>query len=490
MTGIEAPRPDDVPPNTTPVAPEILEIPDEGLGAGPKARKPVVIIGAGLAGLVAAFELKREGHEVVVLEAQNRVGGRIYTLRAPFAPGLYAEAGGMRIPRAHDLTLRYCELFDLPLRPFMMGNPKALVHLGGERMTREEADREPDRLPFHLESHERGRTADQLWEEAIGDLRVLVADDWDTGWTQIVREYDQYSLYEFLRVKGWSRGAIEYFTVLNFLEADQHNSLVEILREDLGGAYVDMQEIAGGMDRLPNAFYAHLQPEVRFGANVFAIDQDGDGVTVHFKTESGRYRVDADYGIITVPFSVLRTIETLTPFSAGKQRAIRQLNYHASTKILFQVRHRFWEDEDGITGGGTVTELPIRRMNYPTPDPDTTRGVLLASYTWGQDALQWGAMDEETRLEEALEDVARIHPRIREEYEGGTSHAWYSDKWARGAFALFAPEQQTDLQADIVAPEGRFLFAGEHCSLYHAWIQGALESGIRAAREIHEAPTG
>jgi monoamine oxidase len=113
--------------------------------------------------------------------------------------------------------------------------------------------------------------------------------------------------------------------------------------------------------------------------------------------------------------------------------------------------------------------------------------VLLASYSWGQDALQWGAMDPETRLEEALDDVSRIHPRIREEYEVGTSHAWYGDRWARGAFALFAPDQQSDLQAAIVAPEGRVHFAGEHCSLYHAWIQGALESGIRAAKEIHEA---
>jgi len=97
-------------------------------------------------------------------------------------------------------------------------------------------------------------------------------------------------------------------------------------------------------------------------------------------------------------------------------------------------------------------------------------------------------MDPETRLEEALDDVARIHPRIREEYEVGTSHAWYGDRWARGAFALFAPDQQTELQAAIVAPEGRIHFAGEHCSLYHAWIQGALESGIRAANEIHKAP--
>jgi monoamine oxidase len=211
-------------------------------------------------------------------------------------------------------------------------------------------------------------------------------------------------------------------------------------------------------------------------------------VTVHYKTEAGRFSVSGDYAICTLPFSVLRSVETLTPFSREKQRAIRQLNYHASTKILFQVRRRRWETEDGILGGATVTDLPVRRMNYPTPDPATERGILLASYTWGQDALQWGAMDEETRLEEALDDVSRIHPWIREDYEIGASHAWYGDRWARGAFALFDPEQQSSLQEAIVRPEGRIRFAGEHCSLYHAWIQGALESGIRAAREIHEAP--
>jgi monoamine oxidase len=127
-------------------------------------------------------------------------------------------------------------------------------------------------------------------------------------------------------------------------------------------------------------------------------------------------------------------------------------------------------------------------MNYPTPDPENDRGILLASYTWSQDAARWGAMDNETRIEEALEDVERIHPGAAQEFECGASHAWYEDPYAAGAFALFEAEQQTQLQDAIVAPEGRVLFAGEHCSLYHAWIQGSLESGINAARQIHEGP--
>jgi monoamine oxidase len=467
-----------------PVPGDIGRVVEEGLGPGRPKR--VAVIGAGMAGLASAVELKRAGHDVTVLEAQNRVGGRIYTCR-DFAPGLYAEFGAMRLPRSHELTLAYCRRFGLELRPFVMGNPKGLVHIGGRRMTMEEAVRDPSRLPFELADHERGRTADELWSEAIADIRDLLDREGDVAWESIVAEYDRYSLAEFLSARGFSDGAIEYYAVMNFVEADMNNAVVEVLREELGGAYVDMQEVVGGMDLLPNALYGELEPEVRFGHEVHAIEQDDAGVTLHIKTEAGRFSIAVDRVICTVPFPVLRTIEVRPGFDRGKQRAIRQLTYHASTKVLFQVRRRFWEAEDGILGGATVTDLPVRRLNYPTPDPSTERGILLASYTWGQDALQWGAMDAETRLEEALHDVAQIHPGIREAFEVGASHAWYSDRWARGAFALFAPEQQTELQEDIVRPEGRIHFAGEHCSLYHAWIQGALESGIRAAQEIHAA---
>lgn len=458
----------------------------EGFRRREQPAKRVIVIGAGMAGLVAGYELARAGHDPLILEAQNRVGGRVYTLRK-FAPGLYAEAGAMRIPRVHGLTLGYIEHFGLPLRPFVMGNARGLVHVGGRRLTAEEAGLNPDELGFPVAEHERGHSHAALWDAATRELRAWIEVDAEAGWERIRREYDGYTIREFLEGRGFSEGAIEMYGVMNFVEAGLNNAVIEEFREDFGKAYEDMQEIVGGTDNLPNAFYREIPDRIRFGAEVHALDQDPDGVTVHFKTEAGRYSERADYAIVTLPFSVLRQVEILTPFSHEKQRAIRQLNYAASTKVLFQVRERIWETDDGIFGGATVTDLPIRRMNYPTPDPDNPRGILLASYTWDQDAARWGAMDEETRLEEALDDVAKIHPRIRDVYEVGASHAWYNDRYANGAFAMFEAGQQTQLQADIVRPEGRIYFAGEHCSLYHAWIQGALESGLDAARAIHEA---
>jgi monoamine oxidase len=471
-----------------PVPDPILEVPRRGLEPRPGPGKRVVVIGAGIGGLVAAHELKRAGHDVLLLEAQNRVGGRVSTCRA-FAPGLYAEFGAMRIPRVHELTLAYCDVFGLRLRPFVMGNPKTLVYVGGQRMTTQEAEQDPNKLPFELAEHERGRTYADLWSEATADVIARYRKEGEGALVSIIEEYDRFSIREFLQERGWSEGAIELYGVMSFRESNMNAAVIEQLREIVGRAFEDMQEIVGGFDLLPNGFYAGLKENVRFGANVHAIEQDDRSVTVRYKTESGRFSETADYAVCAIPFSVLRDVEVSPGWARQKQKAIRELNYNPSTKILFQTRTRFWERTDGIVGGTTATDLPIRRICYPShPPEDDPRGALLASYTWGQDALRWGGMDEETRLEEALEDVAKIHPEIKEEYEVGATHAWYNDRWARGAFALFEPEQETRLQEHIVRPEGRVHFAGEHCSLWHAWIQGALESGIRAAREIHEEP--
>lgn len=455
---------------------------------GPAKPRKVIIVGAGVAGLVAAYELLQAGHVPLVLEAQHRLGGRILTLREPFAPGLYAEAGAMRIPRAHQLTMAYVEKFGLPVQDFVMDNPRAYCYVRGKQVRAGEYQRDPACLDFETAPHEHGRTSGQLWEQAIEPLVRQLENEGESAWEDITAEYDEYSLREFLELKGWSEGAIEMFGLINNQESMMNSSFLELLREDAGKYYTNMVEIVGGMDHLPLAFLPALQPYLRFGARMIAMDQTPDSAIIHYETVAGRFEAAGDYAIITAPFPVLRHVEVLKPFSRPKQRAIRQLHYDASVKIFFQTRDRFWETEEGIVGGGTVTDLPIRNLYYTSYGKETGRGVLLASYTWSEDAQRWGSLSPENRLTQALENVEEIHPRIRETFEVGASKVWHDDEFASGAFALFNPGQQTLLHEEIIWPEGRIHFAGEHASLYHAWIQGAIESGLRAAIAIHRSP--
>jgi monoamine oxidase len=458
-----------------------------GLPAISGPRKKVAIIGAGMAGLTAAYELQRAGHEPIVLEARQRVGGRVCTLREPFSDGLYAETGAMRIPRAHDLTMAYIEKFGVKVSPFTMGNPQAFYYLHGKRFRIGDANANPDVLGFEVAAHERGRTAAQLWQEALKPITTLLEARGSAAWPEIVEQYDQYCTREFLEANNWSEGAIEMFGLLADQEALMNASFLELLREDAGNYYTDMVEVDGGMDHLPRAFLPALHRAIRFGAKMVAIDQTPDGVIVHYQTAAGRAQAAADYAIITIPFAVLRHVECLKPFSRPKQQAIRQLHYDASAKILFQCRRRFWEEDEGIFGGGTITDLPIRVMFYPDHGRETGRGVVLASYTWSEDAQRWGSLSAADRISQALDNVAEIHPQIVEEFEVGASKMWHDDECAGGAFALFDPGQQTLLHAQIIKPEGRIHFAGEHASLAHAWIQGAIESGLRTAHEVHQA---
>jgi monoamine oxidase len=460
-----------------------LSVIREGL---PRTRTPkkVIIVGAGMAGLTAAYELLRAGHEPVILEGQHRVGGRVYTLREPFSDGLYAEAGAMRIPRSHALTMGYIEHFGLPLRPFTMGNPNGYYYLHGQRCRIHEAVADPARLGFDSHPHEHGQTHGRLWEAALEPLLARLRAKGEAAWDELVAEYDQYSTREFLEKCGWSDGAIEMFGLLADQEALMNASFLELFREEAGGYYTDMVAIDGGLDRLPRAFLPELHSRIQFGAKMVALSQDEQTATVHYQTLAGRRSVTGDYVLVTVPFPLLRHVET-PGFSRGKQRAIRQLHYDASAKIFFQCRRRFWEEDDQIFGGGTITDLPIRVVYYPEHNRETGRGVLLASYTWSEDAQRWGSLSPADRLAQALEDFAEIHPQILDEFEVGASKMWHDDEFAGGAFALFDPGQQSLLYRDIIAPEGRVRFAGEHASLCHAWIQGAIESGLREALAIN-----
>ncbi|HZQ04961.1 MAG TPA: flavin monoamine oxidase family protein [Anaerolineae bacterium] len=465
--------------------PDYLSIVQKGFERTPRPKK-IIIVGAGMAGLVAAYELLRAGHEPIVLEAQQRVGGRIQTYREPFSDGLYAEAGAMRLPKSHALTMAYVEKFKLKTQPFTMGNPNAYVYINNQKMRLSEFRQDPSCLGFDVKENERNKTPSQLWDSALEPITNLLKERGDDAWDEIIQKYDEYSLREYFEYCGWSEGAIEMFGLFQGYESRMNASFIDIIRPEIGGSFSDLVELEGGSDHLPRAFLPALKDKIRFGAKMIAIDQTPDSVTIHYETKAERAQVTADYAILAVPLPVLRHIEVNPAFSRVKQRAIRQIHYDASAKVLLQCRRRFWEEDDGIYGGGSVTDLAIRNMYYPDHGKETGRGVILASYTWAEDAQRWGSLSPEDRIIQAIEDVARIHPQILTEFEAGASKIWHDDEFAGGAFALFEPGQFTNLYNALTLPEGRIYFAGEHASVYHRWIQGAMESGLRVANDIHQ----
>jgi len=467
-------------------SPDLLSIAQSGLPKASRPPKRVAVLGAGIAGLVAASELIAAGHDVTIVEAQPRVGGRIRTLRAAFSPGLYNEAGAMRIPAQHALTLAYAARFDLPLRPFLSFNPRAWFYTHGQRVRLGQVLDGEVPAAFPIREDERAQALSQRWEDIMAPMREEVSAR-PAAWDSVMERLQGISLRSFLRQSGWSEATVELWGLFAGMESLLFASAAEFVREYLWELRTNTLTIDGGMDQLPMAFLPQLVNHIHFNTRVHALDQDADGVRILTTSLGCNAVLEADYAICTLPFSVLRHIEVHNPFSWDKRKAIRNLHYESATRIFFECRERFWETE-GIRGGASVTDLAIRNVFYPEHDARTARGVLIASYSHGQDAQRWGSLTEMERLVQAMENVEEIHPGCRRHITGGASVVWSQDPHAGGAYAFFQPHQEEELHRAIVKPEGRFYFAGEHASIQHRWIEGAIESALRAAEAIHAHP--
>ncbi|MEM7590378.1 MAG: FAD-dependent oxidoreductase [Cyanobacteria bacterium P01_A01_bin.83] len=463
----------------------MLNVIEKGLEAKASRPKKIVIVGAGMAGLVAGDLLRRAGHQITILEAQHRVGGRIYTVREGLAPGLRAEMGAMRIPKSHDLTMAYIKRFRLKTEPFILYNPKAYAYLQSKRVRRREFD--PQKFEFDVHPHEQGKHPEDLLKETFKPLYDRVEEQGDSAWQEIIQEYDRFSLRGFLRHSGWSEGATELLGIMGNVESRMNSSFVSYLHHEHSSTFSDMVYLVDGSDALPNAFLPSLKEYIRFGASLEAIENAPNKVTVTYDTLAGRFQETADYLIVTIPFSLMRHIEVTPSFSPRKRRAIRQLNYDSSSKIFIQCSSRFWEDDDGIHGGGTVTDLPIRNVYYPQHGKETGRGALLASYTWGRDAEAFASLPRDYLIRQAIENLREIHTQIDRTFEVAVYHHWGNDPYAGGVGALFEPGTMSSFD-DIVASEGRVYFAGDHCSKFETrWIQGAIESAVNAVQGVHAA---
>ncbi|MDF1695506.1 MAG: FAD-dependent oxidoreductase [Saprospiraceae bacterium] len=273
----------------------------------------------------------------------------------------------------------------------------------------------------------------------------------------------------------------------------------------------------------------------------FTSAKPGEKVSVRTLSETkvsdGKYDHEeeifkADHCLITIPFSSLRHVSVSPAFSYKKRRAIIELHYDAATKVLLEFNQRWWEfkneaewknglkevkkamgkeqyDElkriwmerdprrinakpiiSNYVGGGSVTDNPNRFIYVPSHKiPGSNGGVLLASYSWSDDARRWDSMEEHDRYLAAMRGLVDIHGwQAAMFYTGkGKTQSWTQSPYAFGEAAVFTPGQMTSFHLDIPTAEGPVHFAGEHVSLKHAWIEGCLETGTRAALEIHKA---
>ena len=448
------------------------------------APKRVLIVGAGLAGLSAAYELTQAGHDVTVLEARTRPGGRVQTLRDPFPDGLYAEAGATRVPDHHHFTLKYVKLFGLTLDPFEPPNVPSVYHVRGRRL-RVPPDRNVE-WPYDLTPEERALGVNGMRQKYIRSALSELGDVTNPNWPspETLKKYDDMNRSDFWRSRGASSEAVALLSVGGIDDRVETWSALFMLRNQaLNQQLTRYYKIRGGTDLLPRAFASHLSEKIHYGTPVVKIEHQQQSVKATFRQAGGYQTLTGDYLICAVPFSVQKNIEVSPAFSVEKQRAIEQLPYLSVSKIFLQSKRRFWMDE-GLSGFGT-TDLPISQVWDMTYGQPGTRSILQA-YPISLHSRRVTAMSEQERIDFALEYVEMIYPGIRTHFEGGVTKCWDDDEWARGASAFYKPGQFSSLLPHVARPEGRIHFAGEHTSVWiDGWMQGALESGNRVAREIN-----
>jgi len=454
---------------------------------GAAAPQTIIVIGAGMAGLSAALDLVAKGHDVIVLEARTRPGGRVFTIRAPFADGRYVDGGAMQVFDSHARVQRYIQQLGLEIDPIRPAPGIAVRHVMGKRIESKPGERIV--WPFELTAAEREIDGRMLWQKYVGPAvqEVVEAESHDPS-LRSLEKYDRITFSDFLRAQGASPAAMAILAIglpSGLGDGPDHVSALDLLRE-AGHRQAAKQSftIRGGTDRLPKALATQLGDRIHYGSPVVRLEQQPNGVRVVAMQGGAPRTFTADRIVCTIPFTVLRRLEISPALGREKRAAVEQLQYTSVARVYVQTRTRFWST-DGFSGNAS-TDLPVMGVYERTINQPGTRGIL-ESYMAGANARRATASSEADRLTMTLAGMAKVYPRIIEQYEGGASKCWDEDEWARGAYAWFEPGQMMRLMPHVARPEGRIHFAGEHTSTWPGWMEGALESAERVVREIEES---
>lgn len=457
----------------------VQPLPDVRSGAS------VVVIGAGMAGLCAAYELSRTGCSVTVLEARREVGGRVRT-RRDFPDGLYVEEGATRFPVAHHYTMHYLREFDLPVIAFDrpdMGHTLRIMSRDVESHPWGQ-DAWPDELPLH--DHERALDLDGLHALYVAPMIEEIGDPLSAGWpsADLRERFDTVGFADLLRSRGASEGAIRALS-LGFHVGEGLNSVsalwwLETMALDVGPRTA--VKVDGGNDRLARAFVDQLGDGLHLGCVVQRVVEESSGVAAYAQTPRGEEVFRADYAVCTLPVPLVLDVAFDPELPRARREALEVIPYASLSRVALQCRHRFWLDQ-GRPGFEDTDEEIAEVWDLTVGEPGE-RGVLVA-YSGGNEARRVTAMSEQERISYTAQRLEPLLPGLLDNLEGGVSLCWDAEPYARGGGAWFRPGQ-SGLREVIAAPQGRIHFAGEATSPWPGWVQGAFESARRATGEILE----
>ncbi|HLF73694.1 MAG TPA: FAD-dependent oxidoreductase [Anaerolineales bacterium] len=438
----------------------------------------VTVIGAGLAGLCAAYELYRAGWKVTVLEARQRVGGRVYSLRS-FSNGLVAEGGGEFIEDSHSRMLALAKQFDLKLGRVgsWQGQEGDWGSFEGKAGPISDAKIWGTDLQLEI---------GKVWR-AVAELGKYVPDPDQPQAAREAKRLDRQSAADWIDALD-----VHPLAKLDFIQhirseytaEPERFSLLDLARN--AAMYYSRPErqlnwrVTGGNDLVPRAL-AQALPDVRMNAVVGSICAMDDGVVTAYRRGHTYVTIFSAYAILAVPLTTARLIEFNPPLPRAHRCMVQEVSYGAVTKVLIEYRRRFWKDKGW--NGRLASDGPIVYTWHATSHLEDEHGILTV-YTGGAPGARFSALSDQERTRLAVAEIEKIFPGSSDLVEHTATVAWPNERFTRGSYMALAPGEVTTHWKTLFEPAGRLFFAGEHATAYQGYMEGAVESGQRAAATI------
>lgn len=448
-----------------------------------KQPKKIVIIGAGLAGLAAGWNLREAGHEVVILEARDRPGGRVSTLREPFAEGLYAEEGAAAFSNTYTTALKFIDRFGFEKIPWTLPEKPVTYYLNGERL--DVAPGETVKWPYDLTEEEQKLGPFGLVQKYIINTlpkEIREPENWNR---EPLLQMDHTSLEAYLRQQGASEGAIELIKNTQWFAAvPGETSGLSMAISDFGLFMGDAPFILkGGNDQLPRAMANDMKDIIRYNVPVSTIQDKGKEVNVI--SENGE-KFTAQKVIVALPLKVLQKMNFSPALSEERSTAIKEVKVIDLARVYLELQQPVWRKKD--LSGLTFTDLPIGQLNaYENLKDPATGPALLESSLAGKAAKNISGKSKDEVVKMVLSHVKKIHPEIENHHTGSYIKDWSTDPYALGGPSWPAPGSVTAHLQNLQNAHGNIHFAGEYTSILRSTMEGALRSGGRAAREVEES---